>query len=245
MQGYGLIGRKLSHSFSKKFFTEKFRREQINAVYELYELESADQLRRLIGDNPHLRGLNVTIPYKRDVMPFLDYIDPQAARIGAVNVIKINPDGTTVGYNSDYEGFRYSLQRFIPENLMMNALILGTGGASKAVQAVLEDLDMEYAFVSRTPAGNNCIGYDELNVSGLDAYRLIINTTPLGMYPNVHEFPPIPYEQLTGSHYLHDLVYNPEETEFMKRGRQYGARVKNGLEMLYRQAEKAWEIWQA
>jgi shikimate dehydrogenase len=244
MQGYGLIGRKLSHSFSKKFFTEKFEREQINAVYELYELSAADDLRALIKNNPHIKGLNVTIPYKLDVMPLLDYIDPKAAQIGAVNVIKIHTEGILGGYNSDYEGFRYSLQRFIPEGHIFDALILGTGGASKAVQAVLEDMGMEYTFVSRTPAGDNCISYDELPLLGLDAYRLIVNTTPLGMYPNVHEFPPLPYEQLTASHYLHDLVYNPEETEFMKRAKQQGAQVKNGLEMLYRQAEKAWDIWQ-
>ncbi|MCS7018734.1 MAG: shikimate dehydrogenase [Cytophagales bacterium] len=244
MQGYGLIGKKLSHSFSKIFFTEKFAREQINAVYELYELPSADQLRTLVKNNPQLRGLNVTIPYKCDVIPLLDYIDPKAAEIGAVNVIKIHPDGTLSGYNSDYEGFRYSLQRFTPPEHLYNALILGTGGAAKAVQAVLNDMGMEYTFVSRMPIGNNCISYDELPFLGLDAYRLIINTTPLGMYPNVHQFPPLPYEQLTPSHYLHDLVYNPEETAFMKRGKQYGAHVKNGLEMLYRQAEKAWEIWQ-
>jgi len=244
MKGYGLIGRKLSHSFSKKFFTEKFEREQIDAVYELYELSSADELIALIRNNPHIKGLNVTIPYKQDVMPLLDYIDPKAAQIGAVNVIKVGTDGSLTGYNSDYDGFKYSLQRFIPAGHMFDVLILGTGGASKAIQSVLSDMGMEYTFVSRTPAGDNCISYDQLPALGLDAYRLIVNTTPLGMYPHVHEFPPLPYEQLTASHYLYDLVYNPEETEFMKRGKKYGAQVKNGLEMLYRQAEKAWEIWQ-
>lgn len=245
METYGLIGKKLSHSFSKKFFTEKFAREHIDAVYELYELDSADELRLLVKNTPNLKGLNVTIPYKLDVLPLLDYLAPSAAKVGAVNVIKIHVDGSLGGYNSDYDGFKYSLQRFIPEGHIFDALILGTGGASKAVQAVLDDLGMAYIFVSRTPMGNNCISYDELPMLGLDAHRLIVNTTPLGMYPNVHEFPPLPYEQLTASHYLHDLVYNPEETEFMKRGKRYGAQVKNGLEMLYRQAEKAWEIWQA
>ncbi|WP_448520418.1 shikimate dehydrogenase family protein [Rhodoflexus sp.] len=244
MQAYGLIGKKLSHSFSKKFFTEKFAREQINAVYELYELSSAEELSTLIQNNPQLRGLNVTIPYKLDVLPLLDYLAPSAVKVGAVNVIKIHPDGSLGGYNSDYEGFKYSLLRFIPTGHTFAALILGTGGASKAVQAVLEDLGMSYTFVSRVPAGRNCISYDELPSLGLDAHRLIINTTPLGMYPNIHEFPPLPYEELTTAHFLHDLVYNPEETAFMQRGAQYGAQVKNGLEMLYRQAEKAWEIWQ-
>ncbi|MCS6968614.1 MAG: shikimate dehydrogenase [Cytophagales bacterium] len=245
MQRYGLIGRKLSHSFSKKYFTEKFARQCIDATYQLYELESVQALPELIKSQPELKGLNVTIPFKVEVIPLMDYLAPCAAKVGAVNVIKIHSDGRLGGYNSDYDGFKYSLERFIPHGRIFHALILGTGGASKAVQAVLSDMEMEYTFVSRTPADSRTIGYEELKTLGLDAFRLIINTTPLGMYPNIDQFPPLPYEQLTSAHYLHDLVYNPEVTEFMKRGSYYGAHVKNGLEMLYQQAEKAWQIWQS
>ncbi|BDD02883.1 shikimate dehydrogenase family protein [Aureibacter tunicatorum] len=245
MRKFGLIGRKLGHSFSKKYFTEKFEKEGINnAAYELYELEDIDALPELLNRESGLEGLNVTIPYKRDVMKYLDDLDERAERIGAVNVVKIT-DGKLKGYNSDYYGFRQSLEDWLdhPPN-ELKAMILGTGGASKAVKVALEDMEMPYQFVSRSH-GENQISYQELaeNHDLFGDTRLIINTTPLGMYPKVEECPEIPYELLSEHHYLYDLVYNPLETLFMKKGIEKGAKAMNGLPMLELQAEKSWDIW--
>ena len=253
MRIFGLIGFPLSHSFSKKYFTEKFSQEGItDASYELFPLQTITLLPDLLRSQPHLRGLNVTIPYKQAVLPYLDQLHPAAARIGAVNVIRIGADGRKTGYNSDYFGFTSSLFEWFShihtngaEEAIIKqckALVLGTGGASKAVKAALEDLQIPYLSVSRQPAQNQ-LSYDQLTEAIMKEYTLIINTTPLGMSPDIQKFPPIPYQSLTSSHYLYDLVYNPQETAFMQKGKDQGAHVLNGLPMLYGQAEKSWEIW--
>ncbi len=242
MNLYGLIGYPLTHSFSKKYFTEKFEKEKIGASsYELFEIKEAKEVLEIIKNNKDLRGLNVTIPHKENIIPFLDDMDPAAKKIGAVNVIKII-DGKLKGFNSDYFGFRQSLLNFIPDAKNKNALILGTGGAAKAVKAALDDLDISYLTVSRNKE-KDYITYQELNQELIEKYSIIINTSPLGMYPKTESFPDIPYQFLSSSNFLFDLVYNPEETAFMKKGREQGASSKNGLEMLHLQAEKAWEIW--
>ncbi|MEQ9423838.1 MAG: shikimate dehydrogenase [Cyclobacteriaceae bacterium] len=239
---YGLIGKKLAHSFSKKYFTSKFKKEKIEECsYELFELESINQLKRLISDNPHLAGLNVTLPFKSDVIALLDEVDPAAKEIGAVNVIKIK-QGRLIGYNSDYYGFKQSLGNWIEQGANFKALVLGTGGSSRAVKVALDDLNIEYLCVSRN-ATRSEIAYEQVNEALLSTHRLVINTTPLGMYPNVDVAPEIPYSGITPENWLYDLVYNPEETLFMAKGKISGARVKNGLEMLQVQAEKSWEIW--
>ena len=245
MKRFGLIGYPLGHSFSKKYFTEKFEKEGIeDCEYELYPLESIDELPDLIKSEKGLIGLNVTIPYKQQVIKLLDEIDPKAEQIGAVNTIKIQGKKLK-GYNTDYIGFKESLVKFVGPNPMPEkALILGTGGASKAVKAALEDLKVDYQFVSRNPSEGN-LSYEVLNTqySILNTSKLIINTTPLGMAPATESLPDLPYHQLTEQHYLFDLVYNPLKTAFMQKGIDAKCWVKNGLEMLYGQAEAAWEIW--
>ncbi|NEM96720.1 shikimate dehydrogenase family protein [Pontibacter burrus] len=243
MKRYGLIGKKLGHSFSKRYFTEKFASEGIaDAVYELYELPTIAELPQLWHQKPDLVGLNVTVPYKEEVIPLLDELDEAAARIGAVNTIKISA-GRTIGYNTDYIGFRTSLEKFYPVTEGSNAIVLGSGGASKAVCAALEDLGINYTILSRNPEPGQ-LNYSSLTTELLQQFPLIINTTPLGMYPDTENCPAIPYQALTAAHYLCDLVYNPEETLFLKKGKEAGARTINGLEMLYGQAEAAWQIWQ-
>lgn len=241
MNLFGLIGYPLSHSFSKKYFTDKFNKEGINdCKYELFEIESADQLNNIVYENKNLMGLNVTIPHKEAVIRHLDIIDPAAKKIGAVNVIKIQ-HGQLLGFNSDYFGFKISLTNLIKAD-RPKALVLGTGGASKAVCEALEDLEITYRLVSRK--GNQRVySYEDLTHEILVDHRLIINTSPIGMHPNIDQAPLITYDALGTDHYLFDLVYNPEETLFMKLGKEQGAKVKNGLEMLHIQAEKAWEIW--
>lgn len=242
---YGLIGKPLGHSFSRQNFKKKFREEHIDADYRNYELDSAAQIVDMVKNNPSIRGLNVTIPYKQDVMQYLDYVDPTAQAIGAVNVVKVIRDDQgnvrLEGYNSDIIGFRDSLVPMLPEE-PVKALILGTGGASKAIKHALESLGIEYRFVSRNPGFDN-LGYYELSPSIMETHRLIINCTPVGMHPKVDECPEIPYSYLDSSHILFDVVYNPLETLFMKKGKDAGAATKNGLEMLKIQAEEAWKIW--
>jgi shikimate dehydrogenase len=243
MRAFGLIGYPLSHSFSEKYFSQKFEKEGItDAVYRAHPLESIVQFPALLKANPDLAGLNVTIPYKEEVIPFLDGLDPKAEEISAVNTIKFE-GGKLIGYNTDYYGFRDSLIKFIGSNPMpKKALILGTGGASKAVKKVLEDLGIKFQFVSRK-SSETAIAYDQLNHQIIKSSNLLINTTPLGTSPNVTELPDLPYGQLTPNHFLFDLVYNPLITAFMQKGIDTGCWVKNGLEMLHGQAEKAWEIW--
>jgi len=239
---YGLIGKKLGHSFSKRYFTEKFAREKIaNCIYQLFEIDAIDQLPELIKTERNLIGLNVTIPYKQEIIPVLSSIDKTAERIGAVNVVRLTDDGL-VGFNSDYYGFKNSLNNWIGHPPGIKALVLGTGGSSRAVHVALDDLGIKYHGVSRSKGPSN-ITYDDLSKEVLSSCHLIINTTPLGMFPETKAYPDIPYDYLSSDHCLFDLVYNPLDTEFMKRGQVKGARVKNGIEMLELQAEKSWEIW--
>jgi shikimate dehydrogenase len=243
MKTYGLIGFRLSHSFSKKYFTEKFIKEGIeDCVYENFQLDTIKEFTALVNTDANFKGFNVTIPYKEDVIPFLDELDEAAQEIGAINVIKVQDDGKLIGYNSDYYGFRDTLEKFISLGKHHNALVLGTGGAAKAVVTALKHLNIPYQYVSRKK-GNGILSYDELNEQIIKEHTIIINTSPLGMYPDIDSYPDIPYQFLTSNHYLYDLVYNPEETVFMKKGIEKGAHVLNGLPMLIGQAEKAWEIW--
>lgn len=245
---YGLIGYPLTHSFSRNYFSQKFNAEGIDdCQYDLFELPDISGLPALIRSVDNLRGLNVTIPHKQAVIPFLDELDADSAkRIGAVNTIRFLPDGRTVGYNTDYYGFRTSLvdwlTRHQTEPASLKALVLGNGGAAKAVFAALTDLGIAYRIVSRTQTDQTII-YDRLDQSILSEYRLIINTSPLGTYPDVDNCPSIPYAYLSDRHFLYDLVYNPAETLFMKQGSERGSATLNGLPMLIGQAEKAWEIW--
>lgn len=242
---YGLIGKTLKHSFSQNFFREKFNREGISdSDYYLYELKNISEFPALLETNPDLLGLNVTIPYKLEVIQFLDHLDPRSKEIGAVNTIKIS-DGQTTGYNTDYLGFKLSLENWLsPPYSQYKALVLGTGGASKAVIAALSDLQIPFQYVSRSATEESMSYQDLQNTKNIiHNHRLIINTTPLGMSPNIGEAPILPYEEVTKDHYFYDLVYNPAETLFLKYGKDRGAKTKNGLEMLELQAEKAWEIW--
>jgi shikimate dehydrogenase len=243
MRRFGLIGYPLSHSFSKKYFTEKFRQMGISDSYQydLFEIPDIHSLPKIIEETEGLTGLNVTIPHKLNVIPFLSEIDPAAKKIGAVNVIKVSEDKKLKGYNSDYYGFKRSLQEFIENAEGLKALVLGNGGAAKAVLVALDDLNIPYKLVSRNPSGN-AISYAEAN-GLLKEYKLIINCTPLGTYPNVYSSPEIDYEKLTSDHYLYDLVYNPEVTQFMAKGKTMGAKAISGYNMLVYQAEKSWEIW--
>ncbi len=243
MKQYGLIGFPLSHSFSKKYFAEKFEKEGIqDSNYDLYEIEQASKLDEVIKKvGKDLKGLNVTIPHKQEVIPMMDEMDPAAKKIGAVNVIKIQ-NGKRKGYNSDYFGFKRALEELLKGDINLSALVLGTGGASKAVIVALEDLNIPFKYVSRK-ASENILAYEHLDSDQIKSNRLLINCTPLGMHPNVDTCPRLDYEAINDSHYLFDLVYNPEETLFMKKGLLKGAQVKNGLDMLVYQAEKAWEIW--
>ncbi len=242
MNTYGLIGYPLGHSFSRKFFTEKFEKEGIDAQYLNFEIPSIEDFPNIIQSHPNLRGLNVTIPYKQQVMQYLDEISPEAKAIGAVNVIKIAPLWKLGGYNSDVIGFVNSIRPLLKPH-HRKALILGTGGASKAIHYGLrEKLGMDTLFVSRT-GREGIITYDDVTAEVLKEYTIIVNCSPVGMYPHVDECPTLPYEAMTERHLLYDLVYNPEETLFMKKGATYGATVKNGLEMLHLQALAAWEIW--
>ena len=243
---FGLIGFPLSHSFSKKYFADKFAREGITAChYELFPLESIKDFPNLIADNKQLSGLNVTIPYKQQILPFLDDLSEDARSIGAVNVIQIK-DGKLKGFNSDAYGFEWTLRgllaKGISQNAKIQALILGTGGASLAVKFILEKLDIAYQYVSRSkkPA---TLTYDEITPELLEAHQLIINCTPLGTFPNVETHPQLPYSAISNHHFFYDLVYNPACTVFLKKAKEKGALVMNGLAMLHLQAEKSWEIW--
>lgn len=244
MKEFGLIGYPLGHSFSQKYFTKKFEVNNIKAKYSLFALESIDLLRKMITDNENLVGFNVTIPYKQQIIKYLDSLDESASSVGAVNVVKIeNRDGIKrlIGYNSDVYGFYTSIKPLLREN-NKKALILGTGGASKAVAAMLSKLGITYKFVSRTKSDNQYC-YSDLNEEILQEYTVIVNTTPIGMFPNVNDCPLLPYEYITDKHLAYDLVYNPETTLFLSRAKKNGATVKNGLEMLHLQAERSWEIW--
>lgn len=246
MQKYGLLGYPLGHSFSRTYFNQKFEAEKIDAQYLNFEIPNIKEIKNVLRENPELKGLNVTIPYKEQVIPYLDDLDEDAQVIGAVNVIKFTKGlfGKTklVGYNSDIIGFKQSIDPLLKET-HKKALILGTGGASKAVLQGLKQLGVASTLVSRKPK-EFCITYEEITPEIMEQYTVIVNTTPLGMFPNINECPNIPYDQLTPDHLLYDLLYNPDETLFMIKGKEKGAVVKNGLEMLLLQAFAAWEIWQ-
>ena len=243
---YGLIGYPLGHSFSRGYFNEKFKAEGIDAEYLNFEIPTIDDFIEVVESNPDLKGLNVTIPYKEQVINYLDELAPDARQIGAVNVIQIirQPKGKVklVGHNSDVIGFTQSIEPLLKPH-HHKALVLGTGGASKAVFHGLKSLGIEPTYVSRTPKGPSYLTYSQLTPEVRAEHTVIVNTTPLGMYPKTDTCPDIPYDLLTADHLLYDVVYNPDETLFMKRGQAQGATVKNGLEMLLLQAFAAWEIW--
>ena len=241
---YGLIGKKLGHSFSPGFFNKKFKDENINAEYKIFPIPEISLFPTIINENPTLSGLNVTVPYKELVIPYLDSLSEDVQEIKALNVIqfKKTDDGLKlIGYNSDVYGFKLSLLPFLKPDIK-NALVLGTGGASKAVTYVLKKLGINITLVSRTPH-DKVLGYDNLTKEVMEFNLLIVNTTPLGMYPDIERYPPIPYEFITPDHVCYDLIYNPDETEFLKKAKEKGAAIKNGLEMLRLQAKKSWEIW--
>ncbi|MDR1707232.1 shikimate dehydrogenase family protein [Dysgonomonas sp.] len=245
MDTYGLIGYPLKHSFSRAYFTEKFAKEEIDAIYLNFEIENISLFTGIIESQPTLKGLNVTLPYKEQVIPFLDEIDPRAQTIGAVNVIKILRENGKVkltGYNSDIIGFQNSISPLIDKNVHTKALILGTGGASKAVLNGLKAFGIESVLVSRTPNPEQ-LSYLDIDQDIINNYKVIVNTSPLGTFPNVEDAPDIPYHLLSNGHVLYDLVYNPAETKFLRLGKQQGATIKNGAEMLELQARAAWEIW--
>jgi shikimate dehydrogenase len=261
MKQLGLIGFPLTHSFSKRYFTEKFDKEGLSNAwhYELFSIEKADKLLDILRGYPNLVGMNVTIPHKETVMPFMDELDETAQAVGAVNCIKITyPEGKPhlKGFNTDYYGFQKSLLGLLEtekkdlewisqgfeDKKSLKALILGTGGAAKAVAYALKNLAIRYKYVSRN-AFENGLTYENLTPEALSEYRLIINTTPLGMSPNTEGCPSIPYEGIGSQHFMYDLIYNPETTTFLERGLEKGAKIKSGLDMLYFQAEKGWEIW--
>lgn len=240
MRHFGLIGFPLSHSFSKGYFANKFLTENILAKYDNYPIESIELLTNLWNNNPSLKGLNVTIPYKKLVIPFLHHPSSVVQSIQACNCIKLH-EGAFYGYNTDVIGFEQSLLPYLqPQH--QKALIFGTGGAAAAVEWVLTKLGITYQFVSRTTS-EGCITYESLSPEIIAEHTLIIQTSPLGMFPNVDEAPIIPYDAITSKHHLYDLVYNPAETKFLALGAAQGATTQNGLEMLHLQADASWEIW--
>ena len=245
MQKYGLVGYPLSHSFSKRFFSYFFEKNKTDAAYLNFELIDLSLLLSTIEEHPDLVGFNVTIPYKEAILPYLDHIDPQAAEIQAVNTVKINRYGDKIdltGYNTDLIGFRDSILPLLKQH-HKKALVLGTGGASKAVVQVLTNLSIPVQRVSREKKEGVSIGYNQLSSDQMAEYPIIVNTTPLGTYPKTDGFPEIPYECLSDKHLLYDLVYNPPVTKFLQQGADRGASIKNGLEMLELQAMAAWRIW--
>ncbi len=244
MREFGLIGKTLDHSFSQKYFEEKFRNENIsNCSYELFELDDLEELPGLIESIPGLEGLNVTLPYKKTILDYMDQLDEVSMETGAVNVIRIirMPGKFYLrGYNTDVFGFEHSTRDLLRYK---NALILGRGGAAVSVAYALNNLGIRYKFVSRNPHDAEAIAYVDLDRETMDKHQLIINATPLGMHPDEKSFPNIPYQYLTENHLLYDLIYNPEETEFLRKGTKYGAKTFNGIAMLEKQAEGSWEIW--
>lgn len=244
MDKYGLIGYPLGHSFSISYFNQKFTDENIDASYENFEIPTIDLLPEILDSNPNLRGLNVTIPYKEKVISYLDTISPEARSIGAVNVIRVTHEGNKTilkGFNSDVIGFTRSIEPML-EKYHKKALILGTGGASKAINFGLKSLGLETLFVSRYEK-EGTIQYQDVTPDVIKEYNVIVNCTPCGMYPHTEECPRLPYEAMDSHTILYDLIYNPDETLFMKRGAEHGASVKNGLEMLLLQAFASWEFW--
>ncbi len=244
MKEYGLIGKSLKHSFSEKYFNRKFEEDKTEAVYRNIEIESADLLRNIIEKNTMLQGLNVTIPFKEEVIPFLDELSDDAKAIQAVNTLKIerHPYLKLTGFNTDHIGFRQSLNPLLQNKSRINALVLGSGGAAKAVKYSLHLLGIEFVVVSRAPEGNQ-IHYSEIDQEIIESHKLIINTTPLGMYPDKESYPDLPYDFLNEGHICYDLIYNPQKTVFLEKAEKQGSKIKNGYEMLVLQAEASWKIW--
>jgi len=243
MKQYGLIGHPLGHSFSKDYFNAKFEKEGLDCEYQNYDLEDVALIRQLVSDHPQLQGLNITIPYKEAIIPYLDELDPISIEVGAVNTVKVLDDGKLIGYNTDVIGFHSSLFTFHSSLFTPHfSLILGSGGASKAVQYVLRKNGIPFHLVSRSSEKGDYV-YQDLTPDIIQSHLLIINATPVGMAPKIDQAPIIPYEAITPQHTLFDLIYNPEETLFLKHGREQGAVTINGLAMLHAQAEASWEIW--
>jgi shikimate dehydrogenase len=239
---FGLVGRDISYSFSRGYFGDKFKSENLPYTYVNYDLKSIDELDTIIRNTPNLKGLNVTIPYKEEVIPMLDDLNKRARKIGAVNTIRITNHQKLIGYNTDYYGFKKSLKPLLKKH-HKTALILGTGGASKAIAYALTNLKIDYDYVSRSEKKGVKFLYSDLTDEIISSYSIIINCTPIGTFPNVNECPDIPYEAITAKHILYDLIYNPERTKFLSCGVTRGATTINGIEMLRLQAEKAWQIW--
>ena len=240
MKIFGLIGRNIDYSFSRTYFSEKFKQHHLDCMYQNFDLNSMEEF-PYIFDSQNIYGLNVTIPYKEDIIPYLDALDHEAESIGAVNTIKIK-NNKLIGFNTDHYGFKTSL---IPHlnSTHKKALILGTGGASKAVVYALTSLGIETTFVSRSKKTKGILNYKDLTITDIEQHTLIVNCTPLGTYPNIEESPPIPYSGIKKKHLLYDLIYNPIETKFLSSGKKVNAKTLNGLKMLQLQAEKSWEIW--
>ncbi|MEP5255243.1 MAG: shikimate dehydrogenase [Winogradskyella arenosi] len=239
---FGLLGRDISYSFSRGYFAEKFKTENLPHSYVNFDLPNIDAFKSVIANTPNIKGINVTIPYKEEVMPLLDELNETAKKIGAVNTIKITKANKLVGYNTDYYGFKNSLEPHLKPH-HTQAIILGTGGASKAIAYALEQLNITYSYVSRTQKEGVRYTYEDLTEAILDQHKIIINCTPIGTFPKVEQCPKLPYEGLTAEHILYDLIYNPMQTKFLAFGKQKGATTINGSEMLRLQAEKSWEIW--
>ncbi|RBW58076.1 shikimate dehydrogenase [Tenacibaculum sp. E3R01] len=241
---FALVGKNISYSFSRGYFTEKFSKLGLaKHEYVNFDIQNIEEFTKKIKEHKNeIKGMNVTIPYKLEIFDFLDKIDKKAKKIGAVNTVRITKKGKLIGYNTDVYGFKKSLTPLLKKH-HEKALILGTGGASKAVAYVLDKLNIEYKFVSRTPKGKDTITYADVSEKVMMSHLLLINCTPLGTHPNIENCPSIPYEFVSEKHMLYDLIYNPSETTFLQKGKEKGATIKNGLEMLEQQAEKAWKIW--
>jgi len=242
MAKFGLIGKDIDYSFSRSHFSEKFKNECLNHNYVNFDIDSIDEFSNIISSTKNLKGLNVTIPYKEAVIPYLDKLHKTAKKIGAVNTIKITKKGKLIGYNTDYFGFEKSIEPLIKKH-HKKALILGTGGASKAIAYALERLNIKHQFVSRSQSKKNIISYDSLTENDIKSHQIIINCTPLGTYPKTNECPDILYDAIDNTHLVFDLIYNPEETKFLTIAKIKGASICNGSKMLELQAEKAWNIW--
>ncbi|WP_282043989.1 shikimate dehydrogenase family protein [Winogradskyella flava] len=239
---FGLVGRDISYSFSRNYFAQKFELDNLPHSYVNFDLQSIEELDNIIKNTPNLKGLNVTIPYKEEVIPLLHNLNKRARKIGAVNTIRITRNQKRIGYNTDYYGFKKSLEPHLKKH-HQKALILGTGGASKAIAYALKKLKIQYNYVSRSNKKGMAFLYSDLNNKIISSYNIIINCTPIGTFPKIDECPNIPYGSLTDKHILYDLIYNPEQTKFLSYGASKGAITINGSEMLKLQAEKSWEIW--
>ena len=243
MNKFGLVGKNISYSFSREYFKDKFKKEGVlNASYENFDLQNITEFPDILKNNPQLKGLNVTIPYKESVISYLDVMDEKATQIGAVNTVKVLKNGELKGYNTDYYGFIKSLKPHL-KPFHKKALILGTGGASKAISYALQELNIQTDFVSRNSLKETAFTYKTLTENDIKHHQLIVNCTPIGTHPDIESYPDIPYQALTNTHILFDLIYNPEETKFLYLGKIKNATCINGLDMLIYQANKAWEIW--